>query len=61
VIREAHRRASADGYAGTDDASLVRRLGGKVKLVMGSPLNLKVTAPADLELAESMIQGGLVW
>ncbi len=56
VIREAHRRATAEGFEGTDDASLVRRMGGRVKLVMGSRHNLKITLPEDLRLAEAMVR-----
>lgn len=60
VIRGAHGRAAADGYVGTDDASLVRRLGEPVKLVMGSSFNLKVTTAPDLTLARLLIEKGLV-
>jgi 2-C-methyl-D-erythritol 4-phosphate cytidylyltransferase len=59
VIRDAHEQAKRDGFLGTDDASLVRRVGGKVKLIAGSPLNFKVTTPDDLALAEAIVQGGL--
>lgn len=59
VIRDAHDQATRDGFLGTDDASLVRRAGGKVKLVTGSPLNFKITTPKDLALAEAIVQGGL--
>lgn len=52
LLREAHRRAKADGFSGTDDAVLVERLGHVVRMVEDSPRNLKVTVPADLELAE---------
>lgn len=60
VIRAAHAAATRDGFAGTDDASLVRRLGGRVKLVMGSPLNFKITTPQDLALARCVVDGGLL-
>ena len=59
VIREAHERARRDAYLGTDDASLVRRAGFPVKLVMGTPLNFKVTTATDLALAECVIREGL--
>lgn len=59
VLRHAHEQAARAGFTGTDDASLVRRVGGKVKLVMGSPLNFKVTTPQDLALAHCVIEGGL--
>ncbi len=59
VIREAHARAARDDMLLTDDASLVRAYGGKVKLVLGSPLNFKITTPADLQLARLIIREGL--
>lgn len=59
VIREAHQRASREDHLGTDDATLVQRSGGRVKLVNGSPLNFKVTTPEDFALAERVIEGGL--
>ena len=49
IITEAYHRANGDV---TDDASLVERLGYKVKLYMGSYDNIKVTTPDDLALAE---------
>lgn len=59
VIRDAHQRARDTGYLGTDDATLVRRMNAPVKLVMGTPLNFKVTTPTDLALAELVIREGL--
>ena len=65
VNRFRNRRAQAvcliqDVYrTGTDDASLVRATGGRVKLVPGTPLNFKVTTAMDLALAEYVIRGGL--
>jgi 2-C-methyl-D-erythritol 4-phosphate cytidylyltransferase len=40
------------GFVGTDEASLVERAGSPVFVVPGSPSNLKITQPGDLELAE---------
>jgi len=59
IIREAHARAAREGWSVTDDATLVRRLGARVRLVTGSPLNLKVTTPEDYALAEAILAGGL--
>lgn len=59
VIRKAHAFALHEGFLGTDDASLVRKMGGKVRLIMGSPLNLKVTTKADLAMAECILKEGL--
>jgi 2-C-methyl-D-erythritol 4-phosphate cytidylyltransferase len=52
LIARAHARAKADGVVGTDDAFLVERLGGTVRLVAGDPRNMKVTTADDLVLAE---------
>jgi 2-C-methyl-D-erythritol 4-phosphate cytidylyltransferase len=52
VIKKAFDESSADGFLGTDEASLVERSGHEVAVVMGSPRNIKITAPADMELAE---------
>jgi 2-C-methyl-D-erythritol 4-phosphate cytidylyltransferase len=52
VIKKAFDEASADGFLGTDESSLVERSGHEVAVVMGSPRNIKITAPADMELAE---------
>ncbi len=56
LVLEAYRRAAAAGVFDTDDAALVERIGGEVVMVEGSPLNLKVTRPEDLPLAELLLQ-----
>ena len=52
VLKKAFDEATADGFIGTDEASLVERSGHEVAVVMGSPRNIKITTPADMELAE---------
>lgn len=52
LLRRAFAEAEADGFCGTDEASLVERAGGTVAVVAGSPANMKITQPGDLELAE---------
>ncbi|MFI5109193.1 MAG: 2-C-methyl-D-erythritol 4-phosphate cytidylyltransferase, partial [Terriglobales bacterium] len=52
VLKKAFDDAQADGFQGTDESSLVERTGHEVAVVMGSPQNIKITTPADLELAE---------
>jgi 2-C-methyl-D-erythritol 4-phosphate cytidylyltransferase len=52
LLKKAFDEAAADGFLGTDEASLIERGGGSVHVVMGSPRNLKITTPGDLELAE---------
>ena len=44
--------AEADGFAGTDEASLLERAGIAVAVVPGSARNFKITQPGDIELAE---------
>ncbi len=51
------RRAHAAGGEATDDAALVEALGVAVRVVPGDPLNLKITTPADLDLAERLLRG----
>lgn len=55
LIIDAHRRAEKDGFAGTDDAVLVERLGCRTKLVMGSYDNIKITTREDLVVAEAIV------
>jgi 2-C-methyl-D-erythritol 4-phosphate cytidylyltransferase len=52
VIKKAFDEATADGFMGTDEASLAERSGHEVAVVMGSPRNIKITSPGDIELAE---------
>jgi 2-C-methyl-D-erythritol 4-phosphate cytidylyltransferase len=52
VIKKAFDEAAADGFTGTDEASLAERSGHAVAVVMGSPRNIKITTPGDMELAE---------
>lgn len=52
ALKEAH----AGGADATDDAALVEAAGGRVVLVDGDPHNIKVTASADLLVAEALIK-----
>lgn len=54
LLAEAHERARREGREALDDAALVRALGHTVTLVEGSSWLLKVTTPADLELARAL-------
>lgn len=47
--------AKRDGFAATDDAQLVERIGQHVRVVEGSPLNIKITTPADLKMAAALL------
>jgi len=56
LFREAHALALRDGFRTTDDSALVERLGHPVRLVPGSPENLKITTTADLLLADQILR-----
>jgi 2-C-methyl-D-erythritol 4-phosphate cytidylyltransferase len=52
LLQRAFAEATTDGFVGTDEASVVERAGHPVAVVHGSQVNLKITQPGDLELAE---------
>lgn len=52
LLQRAFAEATADGFIGTDEASVVERAGLAVAVVPGSQVNLKITQPGDLALAE---------
>jgi 2-C-methyl-D-erythritol 4-phosphate cytidylyltransferase len=57
LLREAFRQAEADEFVGTDESSLVERLEKvEVSVVAGSHRNIKITKPADLDLARLYLQ-----
>lgn len=56
LLFEGHQNARRAQITATDDAALVEKLGFKVKLVMGSYANLKITTPEDLIIAETLKQ-----
>jgi 2-C-methyl-D-erythritol 4-phosphate cytidylyltransferase len=52
LLRRAFESAHQDGFAGTDESSLVERLEEvEVSVVLGSERNIKITRPADMDLA----------
>ncbi len=55
MIVEAHERAAADGFSGTDDCALVERMGVRIKLVFLTYFNIKLTVPDDLALAKAVL------
>ncbi|MBI5026203.1 MAG: 2-C-methyl-D-erythritol 4-phosphate cytidylyltransferase [Nitrospirae bacterium] len=55
VLKLAYQKAYEENFFATDDAALVERIGGKIKIIMGSPLNIKITTRDDLILAEFLI------
>lgn len=56
LIVEAYQKAVEENFVGTDDSSLVERLGQKVKMVEGDRSNFKITYPLDLKVAELLIE-----
>ena len=56
VIDDAFVRAYSDNFHGTDESSLVERIGGKVRIIEGSPDNIKITTKEDLLLAEFILR-----
>jgi 2-C-methyl-D-erythritol 4-phosphate cytidylyltransferase len=56
VLKDAHERAAKEGFVGTDEAQLVERYGGIVRIVSGSRRNLKITWAEDFELAEALLK-----
>ena len=56
LLKKAFDDGAADGFLGTDEASLIERAGQPVAVVMGSPKNIKITTPADMDLAEFYLQ-----
>ena len=56
VLREAFEKAREDGFLATDEALLAERIGAHVKLVKGSPYNIKITTREDLALGELLLK-----
>jgi 2-C-methyl-D-erythritol 4-phosphate cytidylyltransferase len=55
LIKKAHDYALSKGFTGTDDASLMENIGKRVKMIYGSPYNIKITTPEDLVIALSIL------
>lgn len=56
ILVEAYDEAVKDNFLGTDDSSIVERIGYKVKMIMGSYENIKITTPEDIVIAESLLK-----
>jgi 2-C-methyl-D-erythritol 4-phosphate cytidylyltransferase len=56
ILRRAYEVSSKNKMYGTDDASLVERAGGTVRIIMGSYENIKITTPEDLIVAEEILK-----
>ncbi len=56
IYRRAQASALSDGFVGTDDSSLIERLGGRVLVVEGKRDNIKLTVPEDFTLLASAVR-----
>ena len=52
LIRKAYDLAYEKGLYATDDSALVEDMGGKIRVIPGSPYNIKVTVPEDMDMVE---------
>ncbi len=56
ILHQAFQNAYTDKYYATDESALVERLGYPVKILPGSPYNVKITTPEDLLVAEAFLE-----
>lgn len=56
LLIQAYRKAREENFLGTDDSSLVERLGIPVKIIPGEYENIKITTPEDLPMANMILQ-----
>jgi 2-C-methyl-D-erythritol 4-phosphate cytidylyltransferase len=56
VLLTAMQKALEEGFLGTDEASIVERLGVPVRILEGDDRNIKLTTPADLRIAEAILE-----
>jgi 2-C-methyl-D-erythritol 4-phosphate cytidylyltransferase len=56
LLKKAFASAQADGVSASDEAGLIERLGHDVHVVLGSERNIKITKPADMELARFFLE-----
>lgn len=55
-LLEAYERAMKESFYATDDAALVERNGGSIRVVIGEYTNIKITTPEDLVIAEAFLK-----
>jgi len=56
LLINCYRKAMRAGFKPTDDAQVLEHYGHKVRVIEGSPLNIKITTPEDLVLAKAILQ-----
>ncbi|MBI5049767.1 MAG: 2-C-methyl-D-erythritol 4-phosphate cytidylyltransferase [Nitrospirae bacterium] len=55
ALKKAYTSACRDGFYATDDAALVERIGGRIRVIPGHLYNIKVTTPEDAEIVEFLL------
>lgn len=60
IINDAYKSAIEDNYIGTDDASLVERIGCKVKVIEGTYQNIKITTDEDFYIVQAILDNELL-
>jgi 2-C-methyl-D-erythritol 4-phosphate cytidylyltransferase len=53
-------KAKKEHFTGTDDASFVEQYGGRIRIVSGSYLNIKITTQEDIQVAEAFLSSLLL-
>lgn len=56
IYRRAHASALSDGFVGTDDSSLIERLGGRMLMVESKRDNIKITVPEDYLIVSAALR-----
>ncbi len=56
ILFRAYSQAETDNFLGTDDASLVERIGAQIKVIRSDYRNIKITTPEDIDIAESFLR-----
>ncbi len=56
ILRDAYKKAYEDNFLGSDDSVLVERTGQKVYMVVGERENIKITYPADIQIASALLK-----
>ena len=55
LLEKAYEKATLDGFSGTDDCSVVERMGVEIKLTKGSYKNIKITTMEDIAIGEAFL------
>jgi 2-C-methyl-D-erythritol 4-phosphate cytidylyltransferase len=53
---KAYEQAMEEKHYATDDAAVLERYGGRIRIVTGSYRNIKITTPEDLVIAEALLK-----